>query len=276
MRERDYLLCVSPLLALQMMVMPTMEEATSGCLLWPRLFSAEDMLRTYHSLVLTQPSLARGEWWRLISYMFIHQNMDHLINNISGILCSGFTVFNHFGVETVYGLFLCSGAVAGLNFWGKTFQTEAQLEASIPAVPKSLGLRVPESAQIWDRFRHAAAKWTAPIVTKRQDLYGASGGVAGLMGFTLGLSLHRFWTLLGRTLGRRNAPVSTQVPDRSSGHGMELLVTIFNLFQSGKFLLQEWGSIRGDRGLTGVDHAGHLTGFTFGLVSALGSMAYRP
>ena len=26
---------------------------------------------------------------------------------------------------------------------------------------------------------------------------GASGGVSGLMGFTLGLSLRRFWTLLG-------------------------------------------------------------------------------
>ena len=27
-----------------------------------------------------------------------------------------------------------------------------------------------------------------------------------------------------------------------------------------QLLLKEWESIRGDRGLTGVDHAGHLTG----------------
>lgn len=128
---------------------------------------------------------------------------------------SGFTVFNHFGIESVYGVFFCSGAFAGLNSWGRTFQTEAQLqarelfkvydnlglvkravccmipgilensfnfsthpyqhllEASIPSVPRSLELAVPESAQLWDRFRLAAAKWTAPIVSSRTDAYGS-------------------------------------------------------------------------------------------------------
>jgi len=42
---------------------------------------------------------------------------------------SGFTVFNHLGIESVYGVFFCSGAFAGLNSWGRTFQTEAQLQA---------------------------------------------------------------------------------------------------------------------------------------------------
>ncbi|CAL1154869.1 unnamed protein product [Cladocopium goreaui] len=272
-RERDYLLCISPLLA-GLLAMPTVEEATSGRFHWPRLVSAKDMLRTYRSLVLTQPSLERGEWWRLISYLFIHQDLEHLLNNICGILCSGFTVFNNCGVEMVYGIFFWSGAVAGLNSWGRTFQTESQLEASIPAVPKSLGSAVPESAQIWDRFRHAAAKWTAPIVSSRTDSYGASGGVSGLMGFTLGLSLRRFWTLLGLAGTRAARDASEPRARRQRGHaGLELLVTGLNLFQTGKFLLQEWESIRGDRGLTGVDHAGHLTGFTFGLVSALVTMA---
>ena len=68
--------------------MPTVEEATSGRLHWPRLVSAKDMLRTYRSLVLTQPSLERGEWWRLVSYLFIHQDLEHLLNNICGILCT--------------------------------------------------------------------------------------------------------------------------------------------------------------------------------------------
>ena len=34
---------------------------------------------------------------------------------------------------------------------------------------------MPESAQTWDRFRHAAAKWTAPIVSSRTDSYGSCG-----------------------------------------------------------------------------------------------------
>ena len=269
-RELDYLLGISPLLV-GMLAMPTIEEATSGRLFWPRIIAASEMQSFYRKLVLTQPSLEKGEWWRLISYLFLHHDVDHLLKNISGILCSGFTVFNHLGIESVYGVFFCSGAFAGLNSWGRTFQTEAQLQASIPSVPKSLELAVPESAQLWDRFRLAAAKWTAPIVSSRTDAYGSSGGVAGLMGFTLGISLHRFRMLLGLALGEPRR-LQRSLP-RGGRHGLELFVTTVNLFQSGYFLLQEWESIRGDRGLTGVDHAGHLTGFTFGLVSALVTMA---
>lgn len=65
------------------------------------------------------------------------------------------------------------------------------------------------------------------------------------MGFSLGLSLRRFWTLLG--LGTRARDASEPRARRQPGYaGLELLVTGLNLFQTGKFLLQEWESIRGD------------------------------
>ena len=50
---------------------------------------------------------------------------------------------------------------------------------------------------------------------------GASGGVSGLMGFSLGLSLRRFWTLLG--LGSRVRDASEPRARRQPGHaGLEL------------------------------------------------------
>jgi hypothetical protein len=53
---------------------------------------------------------------------------------------------------------------------------------------------------------------------------GASGGVSGLMGFTLGLSLRRFWTLLGLAGTRVARDASEPRARRHRGHaGLELL-----------------------------------------------------
>ena len=43
-----------------------------------------------------------------------------------------------------------------------------------------------------------------------------------------------------------------------------------NTLERGLRRLQEWESIRGDRGLTGVDHAGHLTGAREAIVWQIG------
>ncbi|CAK9087174.1 unnamed protein product, partial [Durusdinium trenchii] len=233
--ELDYLVCISPLLA-ALTAIPTMEEAVSGHLLWPRLMTCQKLLSKYRQLVLTQPSLEHGEWWRLITHLFVHRDPDHLFNNVCGILCSGFSVFNHLGGFAVYAMFLLGGVSAGLNSWGRAFQTENQLQASIPSVPSA----VPESAQrMWNTFRVSAAKWTAPMVSSRAEAYGSSGGVCGLMGLSLGLSLHRFYRLL---LGE-----SASSGSWSRQHGwrlsrpsrpFELLVTVVNVFQSGHFLIQ--------------------------------------
>ena len=50
-------------------------------------------------------------------------------DNVCGILCSGFSVFNHLGGFAVYAMFLLGGVSAGLNSWGRAFQTENQLQA---------------------------------------------------------------------------------------------------------------------------------------------------
>lgn len=75
--------------------MPTIEEATSGRLFWPRIIAASEMQSFYRKLVLTQPSLEKGEWWRLISYLFLHHDVDYLLKNISGILCCSAEVMEY-------------------------------------------------------------------------------------------------------------------------------------------------------------------------------------
>lgn len=66
------------------------------------------------------------------------------------------------------------------------------------------------------------------------------------------------------------------VVDVSLGMFMHLLASTFeveminaassllSLLQTGYFLVREWQDARGDRGITGIDHAGHLTGFATG------------
>lgn len=60
-----------------------------------------------------------------------------------------------------------------------------------------------------------SAKKTKPHITA-----GSSGGVAGLMGFTLGISLHRFRMLLGLALGEPRR-LQRSLP-RGGRHGLEL------------------------------------------------------
>jgi len=56
--------------------------------------------------------------------------------------------------------------------------------------------------------------------TKPHITAGSSGGVAGLMGFTLGISLHRFRMLLGLALGEPRR-LQRSLP-RGGRHGLEL------------------------------------------------------
>ena len=214
--------------------LPTVQEAVSGILLFPRPCSCQELIRIYPQLVLTEPSLQRGEYWRLLTHLFLHRDVEHLCSNLLGLLCSGLSVFRSLGVLGVYGGFLVGGAVAGLNSWGRSFQTEEQLRASIPDVPRSLSAAVPQSQRLWDVVRTAAAKWTAPVVCSRTEAFGCSGGVCSLLGLSVGLSLHRLYSR-----SRRPRPSELSGAQARRCKVENRLVTALNVCQSGHFLVQE-------------------------------------
>ncbi|CAE8672115.1 unnamed protein product [Polarella glacialis] len=274
--ELEYLLWLSPLLGV-LLAVPTLEEACSNVLLWERpvLIEPAAVLRLYPDFVLTESSVKTGKWWTLLSHMFLHKDMGHLNSNLRGLLSNGLSAFSDLGVLGLYGVFLGSGVLSGLNSWGRGRQTEAQLQGSIPRAPERLGpVQVPERArEWWDSVRQGAARRAAPLVIARSEALGASGGVCGLMGYGLGDAVCRLWSYAGP---RSFQQVVGALEESLRAHQLPgLLMSLLNIVSCGHFLAHEWKSARGDEGITGTDHTGHLTGFAAGAAMAIATFCMR-
>lgn len=227
--------------------------------------------RNYKSLVLTDRGLREGHWWIVLTNLFLHQDFEHLFSNAHTLVLNGFSAFEELGPQGFYAVFFASGAASALNAWGRAKQTQAQLEGTIPRAPEHIGpVPVPEGARaMWDSLRQGTARHAAPALQRRTEAFGASGAVCGLLGYGAGAALLRIggWAA-PPAAGARHVPLEERLAGggpRSLGGWMALL----NLAQSGNFLLNEWRSARGEEGFTGIDHAGHLTGFVAGVAFSL-------
>jgi len=295
-RELEYIFALTPLAA-TMCAIPTMAETDAGQAIWdrPLIMHPLEFARHCQDLVLTEAALRSGRWWTLVSYMFVHQDLDHLFGNLRTLAVSGLAVHQDVGTSGMYLVLLVSGLAAGLNRPGRAFQAEAQLKSSIPRVPASvMSLPVPECArELWDSVREKAAQVTAPVINERVKAFGASGATAGLMGYGLGLVVERLWRgLVARQqqqsvdpvevedafVRTRDGGLASRWPDdenrryRCHGFGssdIALLTGLLNVAQCGAFLMREWRCARGDESWTGVDHVGHLTGFAAGVALLL-------
>lgn len=267
-----YLLALAPPMLL-LFGLPTLEEAAKGQLLLerPLCLQLSDMNRHYKNLVLSELALEEGRWWTLLSHAFVHQDLQHLFSNVQGMLTSGFTVFQDLGAFGLYGVFFTSAAASALNSWGRARQTRAQLEGSIPPLPEQLGpLWVPEGArELWDSLRASTARRAAPMLHARSEAYGASGAVCGLTGYGLGVSLLRLGSVAVEWAATSSAAERMREAPRRNRDVLGALVSCCSAVQSGYFLAQEWRLASGKDGMTGIDHAGHLTGFATGFALAL-------
>lgn len=57
----------------------------------------------------------KGEWWRLVSYLFLHGGLSHLFMNLFGLVWFGRFVENIFGTANFLIIFLGSGILSGLT-----------------------------------------------------------------------------------------------------------------------------------------------------------------
>jgi membrane associated rhomboid family serine protease len=73
------------------------------------------------ALALSRPALAEGRWWTLISHVFLHANLVHLLMNAGAALAFGPAVARHFGpgpraAGTFLLFFLLCGVLGGLGY----------------------------------------------------------------------------------------------------------------------------------------------------------------
>jgi len=227
----------------------------------------QEIGRHYQDLVLSERGLREGRWWTLFTHTFLHEDFNHLASNLQSFLLNGSSAFLDWGIPGLYGIFFVSAGASALNRWGRERQACAQLEGSIPRAPERLGpVAVPEVArEWWDGVRRGAAKGVSPTMHSKTEAYGASGGVCGLMGY--GLVTTVIW--LSRQSTRQTSGLADQVEMINAAS------SLLSLLQTGYFLVREWQDARGDRGITGIDHAGHLTGFATGAALGIATAVLR-
>lgn len=63
---------------------------------------------------LDWPSLLKGEWWRLVTYMFLHGNTAHLLMNTGALYIFGKSVENIFGTWRFLVIYIFAGVFSGL------------------------------------------------------------------------------------------------------------------------------------------------------------------
>lgn len=87
-----------------------------GVFLYCDLIASQPVLdKLYHFAALYGPAVVRdGEYYRLLSYMFLHMGLNHLANNMILIYFLGEELERFFGNWRFFFLYFLSGIVAGI------------------------------------------------------------------------------------------------------------------------------------------------------------------
>jgi len=115
------------------------------------------------ALALSAPALADGRWWTLISHVFLHGGLVHLLMNIGAALAFGPAVARYFGrgarsagVFILY--FLVCGVAGGMGFLALNPDSAAQVIGASGAISGLWG----GAARLVGRRRGLWGLWQGP------------------------------------------------------------------------------------------------------------------
>lgn len=185
-----------------------------------------------------------GRWWTTVTHMWLHGDLQHLQSNLTVLIPAGYAVTKQFGIIHCWGVFLGGGIFAALEGWGRDFQNKQRLATTF-ALPKELGA----VSKWWDD----GVRRFAPVLAKYTNVYfGCSAGVAALQGMTVMVWIEQLV----------HALVS---PEQAGPPSAALaIVVIPNLVSIFTYYTTEFSKVSsGQR--SGIDHAGHVAGFCFGI-----------
>jgi len=109
-------------------------------------------------------------------------------------------------------------------------------------------------SSFWDTYVDVGAEIVAPVLAKLTKVVGANAGCCALVGFDCCSSLEFLWySLLG-------CDTSDQTVYDISSH-------MISFYMGGQMMYTEWEALHNSTSM--VDHAGHILGFTAGIISFL-------
>lgn len=162
---------------------------------------------------LARSAVAAGEWWRLVSCIFVHVGAVHLVLNAVGLLVLGRLAEDLFGTARTIAIFAVSGIAGALaSYAASPVGVSAGASGAVFGLLGAVFLEI-----TWHRQRYRAAwkrgLWGGlAVITVSQlgfdffypmvDQWAHGGGLAAGAVLGLVLSPSARWTRIGSALGR--------------------------------------------------------------------------
>lgn len=162
--------------------------------------------RVYSMQALSLWGLAHGRWWTLLTSMFMHGSLTHILFNMFSLYYLGYTMERLFGSRSFLGLYFVSGLAGGLAYVAWSYLTGAAgwvigASGAIFGLFGAYGVILAAESVRPVLFRQASAKSSLGsflAMLAFNVIYGFTGGIAwqahlgGLAaGAVLGFVLYR-------------------------------------------------------------------------------------
>eukprot|EP00611_Tribonema_gayanum_P008382 TRINITY_DN1788_c0_g3_i3.p1 TRINITY_DN1788_c0_g3~~TRINITY_DN1788_c0_g3_i3.p1 ORF type:complete len:361 (+),score=44.63 TRINITY_DN1788_c0_g3_i3:136-1083(+) len=224
------------------------------------------------NFIFSERGFKSGRWWTLTSHMLLHESYEHMVENVFGLLLTGEAVWHEFGTEGLMTIFFGGGALAALDRKTKMVQMYSAfnntLRDIVSRVPQELGALGEKfwgytSPEVGDWLGQASeqlektagriATRISPFVSPYVGYLGSSAGVSALAGANICITVEGLLRYIVAAIKGRKHLRASRVA-----------------FMVGRACLQlepfmvEW-YLHKHGGFTGIDHAGHLSGFSAGV-----------
>ena len=217
------------------------------------LYGQRHYMELDKNFVFSKLTLEQGRWWTACTYMFRHTNFAHLIGNMGSLLWFSTTLLAELGKYEYYLIFFGSGVLAALDSQGKGLDINSGIDRMFNMI-KPIPDKFSNSwiSRTWDKMSKKVSHFATPFVSPFLRYMGASAGIYGIIGATLCSDIISLFDIVynPRYDGKDNIAF--------------LLLNIASIVY--KISNEIEMSRSGEGFLTGVDSAGHVTGFTAGVI----------
>eukprot|EP00041_Stephanoeca_diplocostata_P033398 m.1103067 g.1103067 ORF g.1103067 m.1103067 type:complete len:331 (-) comp24329_c0_seq6:7946-8938(-) len=283
--QSTWLLDVAPIVLSHFIFTPL-----DGIALWPlSIFPSHEI----ESALVYVPGQSLRRPTSLVTYMLLHQNTHHLLSNVCELVLLSIPVHNIVGGYGLHGIFWIGGCFAAADPLGLK---EIQLQNSISSWFGVAGISIADIVsqwtntiwdalgpvlgasttggrlhsaplypwtQWWDSGVKTVARYTAPLMLQSSGYIGSSGGVAALIGAGVVAVVYDF--------SRKHSSRDAYSQQSDLLRLMKIAPTVMG---SVKFLVDELDMFSTNPS-TGIDHAGHSSGFFFGKFCGLKATSLR-